>query len=255
MATYANLPDEKDVLRLEARATEARRVADMAHREFIATRRDLDDPKSKASRNLTPGERFEATMTAQKAAGAKIAAALGDPEATREALGRFAEALDMRGIVDRAEFLPIMGGGSESQAHDLRVLARSALRAEYRDRLARMTPEATVTEARKIVKDGGDAPHTTDALARLSELHRHVAGQRGPEWTPARSAIIAAHSGIETNWRSRAALVESVQRTAHAFDAAHDLAGAVRDGRRETSATTKARAIGRELVAAGKATA
>lgn len=252
MATYANLPDEKDVLRLEARAVDARRVAAAEHANFIATRRDLDDPKSKASRNLTPGERFEETIAAQKSASAKIAAALGDPEANREALGRFAEALDLRGIVDRAEFLPLMSGTSESTAHDLRVIARKTMRDEYRDRLSRMKPEEVVTEARRIARDAGHEPHQTPELAKLGELHRHVGGQTGGDWTPAKSAVIGARSGIESNWRARTSLVESVQRAAHAFDAAHDLAGAVRDGRRETSATTKAREIGRALVAAGK---
>jgi len=252
MANFVELPSERDVLALESRAVEARRVATTEHENFRATKRELDDPTSKRARILNAKERFDETLAAQKSAGARIAAALGDPAANRDALGRYAEALDLRGIADRAEFLPIMGASAESQAHDLRVLARSALRTEYRDRLARMTPEAAVAEARRIARDAGDAPHQTPELARLGELHRHVAGQRGPEWTPARSSVISAFAALESQWHGRAALAQSVESAARAFEAATDLADAVRTGR-EPAATTRARALAQELVAAGKA--
>jgi len=251
MANFVELPSERDVLALESRAVEARRIATTEHENFRATKRELDDPHSKASRNLLPPERFAATMKAQTEAGARIAAALGDPAANRDALGRYAEALDLRGIVDRAEFLPLMSGGSESMAHDMRVLARSTLRSEYRDRLARMTPEAAVAEARRIARDAGGAPHHTPELARLGELHRHVAGQRGGDWTAARSAVISAFAALESQWHGRAALAQSVESAARAFEAATDLADAVRTGR-EPAVTTRARAIAQELVAAGK---
>jgi hypothetical protein len=252
MGNFAELPPERDVLALEARAVDARRVAALEHGNFIATRKELDDPKSKASRGLTPGERFELTMKSQAEAKAKIAAALGDPEATRDALARFADALDLRGLVARSRFMPAMGSGADSLAHDSRIQAEDVVRRRYRERLADSTPDDLASEARRIARDAGHEPHQTDALARLHELDRHVRTQTGAQWTNAKAGVIAAFAGIESGWRARADLAASVERTAHALDAAHDLADAVRTGRREASSTTQARGIARELVAAGK---
>lgn len=252
MAAYVNLPDPRELDALESTAASAATVAEREHARIADAARKLADPRSKEARNLTAKEAFDERQRLRAEGTATIQQATGDLAAHRAALARIAEGLDLRGIAARAEFLPIMGSGAESTAHDLRILARSALRAEYRDRLPRMKPNDHAVEARRIMRDAGDRPDWTPELAKLHELDAHVRGlPTGPETTAAKSAVIAAWSGIESQWAGRADLLDRAQRVAWRLDHADDISRAIREGR-EPSAATRAHAIARELVAAGR---
>ena len=164
----------------------------------MATREALPDLVRREKLN---GEQsLNKSLEAGHNAVAKISELVGDSKAHLAMLGRVERDLDIDRLASRTSFLPKMGEGADSVAHDQRVIAESVARNAYTQRIASFTSDDWMDELADCVSSD---PSSSPALAKLNLMGQHLKTRTDPESLQLRAALSSAKSAIADKWGER----------------------------------------------------
>lgn len=218
-----------DLIReMEQFAHLATKKARPAHAAWKADEHKLDHPTP----GTVPYPAAEVFKRKQAAKAQHRATFPLDDELTTHAaaLAEVRRSLDLNELVSNARFLPPIADGGDALTRDMRVIADATLRDGYVRRLARMSPERLADEAMRAARAAGADPTSNDALARLDAIREVAESKPGEGWAPARGAVGAALSHVESRWQERNALLASITTAEGLIDEATTYGHSIRDG-------------------------
>ena len=210
----------------------ASRAAQAARSAHVAYRTDVEKINTDVP-GTVPLPAAEKFKRSQDAKVKHRAAFPPDPELRTHAnaLTEVRRALDLDELVSSARFLPPIAAGADALTADMRVIASATIRDGYLRKLQRMNVTRLAEEASRAARAAGSDPTSNDALARLDAIREVADAKQGEGWAPARAAVGAALSHVESQWTERRELLGRIDEAEGLIDEAQTYGSSIVDGK------------------------